>query len=267
MSIRRTMTFAGLLGIGMGLALVPGCGGDSSPPDATGGTGNVGGSSGSGGTGATGDSCEVVTTPVECSETPLPTTQLVDFITFQNSGKGWGSDVKGGTSLYAGDGEPQFNAEASAEGVLQLAATVPHTGYAGAVFWIQSCTGMAATADGTATSGLRFNMGGDLAGATLKVQVQTNPTYPAEPKNNKGACLFTNCDTKWEECAPPTVTLSTVPAALDDVDIPWADFTGGVPVATTDGSQVVGLQLQVECPVDAGCPVNLQIKSISVIPQ
>ncbi|HEY3594463.1 MAG TPA: hypothetical protein VGL13_11335, partial [Polyangiaceae bacterium] len=73
---------------------------------------------------------------------------------------------------------------------------------------------------------------------------------------------YSTCASQFSACSGPIVALSTVSATPALTTLPWNHFTGGVPVATTNGARIVGLQFQVECPVFPSCDVDLRIGAI-----
>jgi len=238
------------------------------------GTGGTGGTSGTGGTGAmmggtggmagmsmagTGggsSSCTVGADEYECGRKEATSTTFIDFTTFTAEMK-WGvsSGVNGGTSLYHGTGQ---NLTVAAEGAsLKITGTIPTMSYAGAVFWVATCT------DVSTFDGVKLSLAGDATVAAL-LQMQSSEDYPIDTSAKKGECAFTDCATQWSECMPPRTTL-TVAADATDVELPWANFTGGLPVATFSPDQLVGVQLQLECQADADCAVNLTLGSVTLL--
>jgi hypothetical protein len=250
------------------------CGGDDSAPTenvagspSTGGTSSVGGSTSTGGT--TGDACTVPTAPISCALEPAPKTTVIDFSSFRAGS--WGDtaagDLTGGTSPYHGDGVPDLNTEL-VNGALHVFGSLPATKYVGLVFWFGPCVDLSTLADGTTTTGLELVMGGDLAGATLKLQVQTEKNYPVDTVNTKGSCMFDDCATRWDVCVPPTATFSIIPEAAnpeDPLEFTWDEFIGGAPEASTNGAGVVGLQFQFECSgSETECAIDITLQNITL---
>jgi len=231
-----------------------GAAGKGGTTGAMGGTGgSMAGMSGTGGSGNTGG-CTVGASPIACGMKAATSTTFIDFTTY-TSDKKWGpsSGVNGGTSLYKGTGE---NLTVTPEGAnLKVAGTIPSMSYAGIVFWVSACT------DASTYTGVKLSLSGDSTVAA-SIQMQSSEDYPVDPSANKGECAFTSCDTMWSECMPPRTTL-TVTADASDVSLPWANFTGGLPVDSFTPNQLVGVQYQFECQADADCAVNLTLGSVT----
>ena len=113
-----------------------------------------------------------------------------------------------------------------------------------------------------AFTGINFSVGGSLGGAVLKAQIQTHDDYPVDVANSKGGCTFRNCDNRFTECAGPTTTVA-VPEAAAPVDLPWASFTGGTPIAEVTPDGLVGMQFQLECPQDVACAADFTLGTIN----
>jgi hypothetical protein len=192
--------------------------------------------------------------------TEPPSASLVDFASYAVSSGNWGSgELAGGTSKY---GHPDGTRLTFAveDGALHVTGNVIVGGYEGWVLWLTPCL------DASMYTGITFTMGGTLGGTSAKFQVQTDETYPVDVTNSKGACLFTDCDAKWEQCMGPTATL-TVPEAPEAITLPWSEFPdgttpqGAAPL-TADG--IVGIQFQFDgCVTDAGCPIDVTIGNLS----
>jgi len=247
---------------------------DSGDAPATGGSGGVGGSAmaGSGGTAMAGTAgmstaCTPNPTALACSGTLAPAWgdppgatvgKVIDFASYMADGK-WGSsangELTGGTSLYHGPSDANLS-QFVVDGSLQITATVTPMGYVGIVFWFGPCV------NASAFTGLTFAVGGSTGGAVLKAQIQTHVDYPVDTANMKGGCSFTNCDTKFSECAGPTYQV-VVPATPETLDLPWSSFAGGLPTATVTPEGIVGLQFQLECQSDTDCAVDLTLGNIS----
>jgi hypothetical protein len=265
--------------MGFGLALasvgsVVACGGDDSSADrenqaGTGGSsagtsgsgGSAGSASGSAGTAGTA-ACSLPEAGQVCGMTATTEATLLDFATYGATGS-WGvsadGDVTGGTSAYGHADGTRLTREV-VDGSLHVSGNVITGGYEGFVLWLTPCL------DASAYQGISFSMGGTLGGTVAKFQVQTDETYPVDVANAKGACLFTDCDLKWEQCMGPTLTL-TVPETPDALMLPWADFPdgttpqGAAPL-TPDG--IVGIQFQFDgCEMDGGCAIDITIGTIS----
>lgn len=261
-----------VLGFGIALASVAslvGCGGDDSSAEreqqagGSSGTGGSAGSSSSGTGGSAGTSaCALPEAPQVCGMTQAPSTTLVDFSTYAPSSGNWGSgELTGGTSEYGIEGGTRLT-RAVVDGALHVSGNVSSGGYEGFVLWLAPCL------DASAYQGITFTMGGTLGGTIAKFQVQTDETYPVDVANTKGACLFTDCDTKWEQCMGPTMAL-TVPEEAEALMLPWGDFPDGT---TPDGAAaltpdgIVGIQFQFDgCTTADACPVDVTIGNITFI--
>lgn len=237
----------------------PGFGGASTTGGTSGTAGapGVGGLAGAGGSSSTG--CTPNPTAQACSGTAAPTDGVViDFATYVASGA-WGTaaqgDLTGGTSPY---GTPAITRTVE-NGGLRLQVMLAPMGYSGFVLWFGPCV------NASAYGGVSFTAGGSLGGAALKVQVQTHVDYPVDVANTKGACLFTNCDTRFSECVGPTATVA-VPATAGPIALPWSAFLNGKPTATVTAEGLVGLQFQLECASSTACAVDLTLGTINFMP-
>jgi hypothetical protein len=128
--------------------------------------------------------------------------------------------------------------------------------YSGFGLWFQSCM-----IDMSDYSGISFNMGGD-AGPTgmLKFSISTSATtLPDMCRTNQGTCMA--------DCVTPS-TMVTVPATQGVVTINFADLTGGVPEATVNTAEVVGMQFEFDCVDCTATPyeVNLTIDDVTLVP-
>jgi hypothetical protein len=249
----------------------PATGGAGGTTGGTGGSaaGTGGSSAGSGGTAMAGSAgmapveCMPNPTPLNCegfvapawSDTTMPGT-MINFTTYMADGK-WGTSgqLTGGTSLYHGPSDVDLTRVVEA-GNLHVTATITPQGYVGVVFWFAPCV------DARSFNGINFSVGGTLAGAVLKAQIQTHVDYPVDVANKKGGCSFTNCDAKFSECAGPTYQV-VVPATAESLDIPWTSFAGGTPTAEVTPDGLVGLQFQLECQSDTTCMVDLTLGNVS----
>jgi len=165
--------------------------------------------------------------------------------------------LTGGTSLYS-DVPAAAMTQSVANQKLHLQATIAAGGYSGVVFWFGPCV------NASAFSGLQFSATGSLSGATMIVKAQTSPDYPIDGPNMKGKCPFKVDANKYTECQQPVANIATLPAA-GDIVLPWASFTGGVPLPAIDPAQLLGFELQFSCPAGATspCVLNLDLGKIS----
>jgi hypothetical protein len=196
--------------------------------------------------------------------TPAPMDGLlVDFSTYNITGPGrWGDPARaqlaGGTSLYSGAPEADLvQAPAGAlpktpaNDALQVKATIPVGGYSGVVLWFSPCV------NATAFAGISFTATGDLSGATLLLKVQTSPDYPVDSANLKGKCQFMTQASMFTDCVEPTATITSL--GTGSFSYAWSDFTGGSPLPSVDPAQLLGFELQLQCPGAATAPCNVDV--------
>jgi hypothetical protein len=196
--------------------------------------------------------------------TPAPMDGLlVDFTTYNITGPGrWGDPARaqlaGGTSLYSGAPEADLVQEpagalpkAPANDALQVKASIPVGGYSGVVLWFSPCV------NATAFGGLSFTATGDLSGATLLLKVQTSPDYPVDSANLKGKCQFMTQASMFTDCVEPTVSINSL--GTGSFSYAWSDFTGGSPLPSVDPAQLLGFEMQLQCPGAATAPCNVDV--------
>lgn len=112
--------------------------------------------------------------------------------------------------------------------------------YAGFGIYLNDCHDAA----GAGATGVSFNIKGNVGtGGKITLKIQTNANAPYDPANKKGGC-----DPKglapadaYPNCHDATFDIP-VAAAGGEVSVKWADLMAGLPVATVDGKDVVGLQ-------------------------
>jgi len=174
----------------------------------------------------------------------------------------WGkaTAVTGGTFTYQkSDAEKPTLDTATNPGGVNVTATVAVGAYTGWGLYFKDpdkCFNVSQY-----TGGIRMTIGGDLGGGQIFFQVQTNTNYPADTANNKGACID---PLQWNGgCANNTTSSLTIDATPTTIDIPWTDLAGGMPVATVDTTQLLGIQWQVTCSGSADCAVNVTISDVS----
>ncbi len=259
----------------------PGTGGTPSGGSAgtpSGGTAGTpsGGAAGMAGTaGTAGDNCMPNPAPQTCSGAAVnmhmpPDGVLINWSSYVASTGAWGNstlgDLTGGTSKYNGRDVMPITAELVGTDLHITATIPPYTpdvaddaeNYAGLVFWFGPCI------NASEFGGVEFTVGGMMAGAALKLQVQTAENYPADPANSKGACIFESCADRWSECKGPDATI-TVPEAGEPVTMPWASFTAGLPNPEVNAAGLVGLQFQLECQSqEAACTVDINLGNITL---
>jgi hypothetical protein len=229
-----------------GVLVASACGGHDVDPPRNGGAGGssagattggsagatVGGSSGSttGGTG--GGSAQVATA---CPGVVPGAALIADFDAPPAAGKGyeWGSPEQGTTDFWGGTFVyPTAMELTTDDGALTVAGHV--SDYSGFGLYVQNCT------DASSFKGIRFKIKGDPPMGKVTFALQTNQNSWAN--GTKGSCLAPEAQ-QYVACVPPSVVVP-VTADFTTVEVKWADLKDGKPVAsaTTDGSDVIGLQ-------------------------
>jgi hypothetical protein len=264
----RSVSYSKVLGfclfVGSAAASATGCLVSNDGDRATGGKGGTGaaGMPGAGTAGMPASTCDLSAQPIACIGTLAPENGVVmDVTTYKTDGK-WGTGtLTGGTSLYKDDANAAQVKLTSTlvDGAVHLVGTIPAMGYAGAVYWLSTCT------DASAFGGLSVTVGGTPGGSVLQLQVQTNGNYPISPSDSKGACDFLDCATKWSECVPPMTSIPVTDTQVKN-DLTWSSFTGGLPNAAITPNDLVGLQFQLECQADVDCVVDVAISGINFLP-
>jgi hypothetical protein len=119
----------------------------------------------------------------------------------------------------------------SAGDFLRLEADV--TTYTGVGVWFSGCI------DASRYSGVRFTISGD-AGPSGSVRFfpVINRNRDVAEEFSVGSCVPDNASDPWPSCHPPEVNLP-VTSQPTVHSVPWSAFTGGVPTATTDGSDLL----------------------------
>jgi hypothetical protein len=108
--------------------------------------------------------------------------------------------------------------------------------YAGMGVWFSGCI------DGSKFRGVRFTISGSVGpGGNVQFYFISNRDKEVVESDSVGACLPDDPNDPWQNCRPPVVTL---PVTLEPttLSIPWSAFKGGLPTATTDGSDLLALQ-------------------------
>jgi hypothetical protein len=139
--------------------------------------------------------------------------------------------VPGGTFSY----QPMEFVLTNASGALNVQGTVKN--YDGFGVYFGACT------DASAYTGVSFNIKGN-AGPTgkLSFRFQTNANTAVDVVNKKGTCMVPagTVDT-YPLCHHATFDI-TVTEGGGEVAVKFSDVMGGVPVATVDGKDIVGLE-------------------------
>jgi hypothetical protein len=224
--------------------------------------GGVGGS-------GTGPGCTPNPPPQVCNGTLPPADGVfIDFSTYNVTTGAWGvsqnGDITGGTTNYSGWMVTPLRLSVNGNDIRITGTLPPYTesvpndaeNYAGFLFWSAPCL------NASLFDGVAFVIGGATNGAALKVQVQTHLDYPADPANQRGACVFTDCATRWSECMSPYAMVPVAPTPSSIV-MGWTSFTNGVPVSAVSPDGLVGIQFQFECQAMTACAIDVTLRTIN----
>jgi hypothetical protein len=234
--------------------IVTACGGDTSDPETTADDGTSRDDSTSADDSAddstaddsvTDDSSEP-TGNMYCSQTPPPNSNITTFTgdTYTAAASGvdgddWGHDqsLTGTAFSYVGEGST-IDREQTTEG-MRLYGT--SEGYAGFGIAFGPCS------DASQFYGIGFTIQGVLGDeGELQVQVQMAENYPLD--DDRGACMFTSEDSKWDECVNNAYdTEGTNPDEAIDIQLDWEDFAGGQPIDGINSKELLGIQWQFNC--------------------
>jgi hypothetical protein len=119
--------------------------------------------------------------------------------------------------------------------------------------------------DVSAYSGISFTIGGNVGTpATLMLQAKTNSTMPVSAATQHGACVPADPDNPYGDCWDPVAWI-TVPATADTVTVSWTDFTGGVPVAAADPTEILGFQWSFNWAGENGLPYAVDVTLDDVV--
>src|SRR4051812_9862155 len=109
--------------------------------------------------------------------------------------------------------------------------------YDGFGVYLASCT------DASAYTGVSFNIKGNAGpSGTLNFRVQTNSNTAVDTKNKKGTCVVPVGTTDTYTLCHAAGMDITVTSAGSTVTVNFSDLTGGAPVDTVDGKDIVGLE-------------------------
>jgi hypothetical protein len=202
-----------------------GTSGSSTSGSGTGGSGTSG--SGSGGSGGGSTACagmkpagSLVTEFMDL----MPNATSAGNFSFQ-------AGVPGGTFSY----QPAVFTLTDATGALNVKGNVK--AYDGFGVYFGACT------DASAYTGVSFDIKGN-AGPTgkLSFRFQTNANTAVDPVNKKGTCVVpAGTADPYPLCHHATFDITVAPEG-GNVAVKFSDVTGGVPVATVDGKDLVGLE-------------------------
>jgi hypothetical protein len=221
-------------GSGLNVGGTPGSGGSGTGGSGTSGSGtsgsatggdSVGGSGGAGG--GTGFACAgmMPTAPLitEFADLMPNATNAGQFI--------FAAGVPGGTFAY----QPAVFTLTNATGALNIKGNVAN--YDGFGVYFGTCT------DGSAYDGVSFNIKGN-AGPTgkLSFRFQTNANMAINTVDKKGSCVVPPGTVDPDPiCHHATFDITVAPEG-GDVAVKFSDVMGGVPIATVDGKDIVGLE-------------------------
>lgn len=229
--------------------LLLGCGGSEPPPlgtldpSSTTHPGVVTTEAASTGTSTTGSA-------MGCIPEAPPSAHISDFSDW--AGTNWGADgaLTGTAFRYAGENTTTFDYQLDfAQQNMRVSGTVLDYGGFGMAF--DTCV------DATAFTGIQFDLWGTSSSTVFQIQTSEDQNMDyGDPK--------ATCDTAVSgECAIPQARIQTVSETQTAVQLPFADFSGGVPVATVSTNQLIGLQWQFECGAAEGCPVDVRIDNVT----
>lgn len=250
--------------VGLVAALsVVACGGDKSGDREAASAGTGGSSAGTGGsTSATGSATAVE--PYECMPAePPPSPDLTANI---DSSGNWGDKATfGGGTFSFGDADGDKVTDVTVDYASNsLHVTGKAATYAGFGLWFGPANKQTIPCiDAHAYQGVSFHItdtGGTLN--EIKLSVQSHETAPVDVANKRGGCVYSADDKKFSECVYPSATVP-VPSEGGVIEVPWASLTGGIPVATTDGAALDGLQWQFPwMPPSVEYAVDITIKDV-----
>lgn len=96
--------------------------------------------------------------------------------------------------------------------------------------------------DASSYSGVRFTISGDPGTTgTVRFFPVVNRDRDVSTEFSVGSCVPDDAADAWPSCHPPEVSLP-VTSQPTVHSVPWSAFLGGVPTATTDGSDVLTLE-------------------------
>jgi hypothetical protein len=139
--------------------------------------------------------------------------------------------LPGGTFAY----QPMALTVTDATAALNVKGKV--MAYDGFGVYFNNCT------DASAYTGVSFSIKGT-AGPTgkLSFRIQTNANTAIDQVNKKGSCVVPAGTTDpYPLCHAATYDITVAPGG-STVEVKFSDPTGGVPVATVDGKDIIGLE-------------------------
>ena len=208
-----------------------------------GGTSSSQGGSGTAGSGGAG------TGPFTCAKTAASCGSWTTFP--QSTMNSWGSGMFTGGITVFGTG---FTRSATGTDSVHVSGMVTGYGY-GFGLYFSSCS------DLSKYTGLSFKVKGMTdATAMLQVQVQSNEDYPWQPRpmDMKGSCTAPDATMAYSVCIAPSKNVA-VTGTEATVTVAFADLAAGMPKATLDPTQVVGIQFAMPWAGTTGTPYAADI--------
>jgi hypothetical protein len=153
----------------------------------------------------------------------------------QSTMNSWGSGMfTGGITVFP----TTFVRDATGTDAIHVTGMVTGYGF-GFGLYFSACS------DLSKYTGVSFKVkAGNATTTGIILQLQTNADYPWEGKamqDNKGACVPTDVTMPFSSCQVPAKS-ETVTTTESTVTVAWADLAGGMPVATVDPKQIIGIQ-------------------------
>ncbi len=153
----------------------------------------------------------------------------------QSTTNSWGSGMfTGGITVFPGT----FVRDATGTDAIHVTGMVTGYGF-GFGLYFSACS------DLSKYTGVSFKVkAGNATTTGIILQLQTNADYPWEGKamqDNKGACVPTDVTMPFSSCQVPAKS-ATITTTESTVTVAWADLAGGMPTATVDPKQIIGIQ-------------------------
>jgi hypothetical protein len=222
----------------------------------TGGTGGTGGSTGGtgGSTGGTG----------ACSNNPISGDGLItDFSEFTpgtswtSGSRGWGDEDLSGTTEHYGASGVTLTATITSGGSLRLTSSIPNFQFVGFQLDFSTCS------DASAFTGISVTTQGNAGGSNLFLQLETSRNMPNDYPD--GQCEYSSEANRWVDCVYNRTAITGITATSQVVELPWSQFTGGVPIDPVDETELLGVQLQFECTAGSDCAIDVTIAELRFI--
>lgn len=195
---------------------------------------------------------------------------VVDLSNYSQNGF-WGpANARGGTTFYAGEGEPHFTLTRRQRDQdhpnprLNVAFSIEKgNGFIGIVFGFNGyCV------DASQYQGIKVDVTNKSKGvAALRLLVQTNGAYPIEPEHGKGACHYSSCPRKWSDCTfcgSDFPTSSATNEADDSQTFELSKLTNQQGMGCADYNDIVAIALQVKCDQTAPCQGSFDLGNITL---